>query len=370
MTIDLVVLDHHTARVQDLPASVFLSKTPDEGAFYDLCQDYLLEEYDLVLADQDPDGSMAAALYLLGTGESPRLASMRGDLTAAKLAEYEQQGIKRILALDWYSVYTSDLGAASVTVLNPVISGMPHTVCATQMVYEALFPFAEEESALALAAMGIVSDYGTESALPLFREIARLHPKHFGDLADLVSRGTLDRYTAFDTRLKDLSEMAWAPYILQGDQGAEEMVRVLVQNPGYSVAGFLRGSRNPAVKFLRSQWAEFTALLREERQHFERTARFDAPLIIYQPKSPLKGLVQKFSSILADEHADSVVLVKTPLDGKWKYSLRRRNLELDLGAIVKEMGVGGGIPPAAGCTTDNPEGFEQEFGERVRKEKR
>ena len=164
--------------------------------------------------------------------------------------------------------------------------------------------------------------------------------------------------------------MAWAPYILQGDQGAEEMVRVLVQNPGYSVAGFLRGSRNPAVKFLRSQWAEFTALLREERQHFERTARFDAPLIIYQPKSPLKGLVQKFSSILADEHADSVVLVKTPLDGKWKYSLRRRNLELDLGAIVKEMGVGGGIPPAAGCTTDNPEGFEQEFGERVRKEKR
>ncbi len=90
--------------------------------------------------------------------------------------------------------------------------------------------------------------------------------------------------------------------------------------------------------------------------------------LVYEPLSDSRGLVQKFSSIVADENADSIILVRIRLeDGRYKYSLRRRDIDVDLGALVAEMRVGGGIPPAAGCTVDNPEQFEQDFKERVLK---
>ncbi len=379
--IQVVVIDHHTAKKDKvlgwdnitIPITTGGSPAEQREEFFEHARGYLQEPFDHVFADQDPDGAMAAAIYCLHQHTRPNISCMRGSLDSGKLRELEGHGVKRVLCPDWFGVYDSDLSAAeSVVLLNPAYSGLPHELCATHIIYEAVRPLLRPsmaETALALAAIGIVSDYCVDEAHHILRELCGLYPGYFGDALDMLDAGTLTRHSVFDTMFNGLSDMAWAPYILNGDKGSEEMVRLIAEHAPFTAQDLILGNRsNPAVAYMKDKWDEFTLMLNEEEAHFDETARFDSPLIIYEPKSPSKGLVQKFSSKVADRHPGNIIMVRTPIDGgTYKYSLRRRDVDIDLGALVTEMGVGGGIPPAAGCTVDDPAAFERDFKKRVKK---
>lgn len=373
MGIELVVIDHHEPRGPSPEAmeEYHIPTAEDREAFFGIVSDCLEQPFDLVFADQDPDGSLAAAIYGLSAERRPDITCMRGDFDSAALKTLESEGVKRVLCLDWYGVYTSDLSAAErVTVLNPLFSGLPSTLCTTHIVYEAVrqsIGSASADTALALAAIGIASDYCTESALGLFKEIAYGYPEYFKDVLQLLRKGELDKYTVFGTRFRELSEMVWAPYILNGSEGSEKMVNAILDNGTFGIGGMLRGSRNPAVVYMRGEWEKFQELIEAEWVYFDATAEIEPPFIVYEPRETrYAGIVQKFSSMVADKYEDSIVMARVPVEGGTKYSFRRRRFDIDLGGILKEMGVGGGHPEAAGCIVPDAGEFEGEFKKRVR----
>ncbi len=374
MGIELVVIDHHAPKNNGRTYNVENLTIPiadDREEFIGMVRDYLTDSYDLILADQDPDGSIATAIYGLSTDNVPEIHCIGGELNARDLRKMEKDGIKKVLCMDWHDVYYSDLSEAdSVTVLNPVFSGLSHTVCTTQNVYEAVRPNLKngsKDSALALATIGIASDYcTTEPSHYLFQELAEQNSEDFDDVLKLLTRKKLNEYSIFDTEFKKLSEMMWAPYIFEGSSGSEEMIKHIIDNPGFSVGGLLRGSRNAAVRYIREQWEYWLDEVDAEWVFFEATAIEDGDLIIYEPRNlEYLGFVQKFSSMIADEYDDKVVLVRIPQGKGTKYSLRRRKYDIDLGEMLAEMGYSGGHPEAAGCIVQDPKVFEEEIKRHV-----
>ena len=256
MGIELVVVDHHEPRASsEGKENYFIPTATDKDMFMGMVSEYLRMPYDRVFADKNPDGSIASAIYGLSAETRPDITCMRGSLDSASLKRLERQGVKRVLALGWDEVYSTDVSAAErVVVLNPLFSELPSTLCTTHIVYEAVRQFIGSESAdtaLALAAIGIVSDYCTGSALGLFKEIAYEYPEYFKDVLQLLRKGELDQYSVFGTRFKELSEMVWSPYILNGSEGSEKMINAIIDNGTFGVGGMLRGSRNPAVVYMR-----------------------------------------------------------------------------------------------------------------------
>ncbi len=374
MGIELVVVDHHEPRASsEGKENYFIPTATDKDMFMGMVSEYLRMPYDRVFADKNPDGSIASAIYGLSAETRPDITCMRGSLDSASLKRLERQGVKRVLALGWDEVYSIDVSAAErVVVLNPLFSELPSTLCTTHIVYEAVRQFIGSESAdtaLALAAIGIVSDYCTGSALGLFKEIAYEYPEYFKDVLQLLRKGELDQYSVFGTRFKELSEMVWSPYILNGSEGSEKMINAIIDNGTFGVGGMLRGSRNPAVVYMRGEWEKFQELIEAEWVYFEATAAMDSPFIVYEPReTKYAGIVQKFSSMVADKYEDSIVMARVPVEGGTKYSIRRRKSDIDLGALLADMGHSGGHPEAAGCVVPDAEEFEEKFKKRVRKE--
>ncbi len=100
MGIEIVVVDHHTARESEMHGleNVRMPAAEDNGGFIELVREYLRHSYGLVLGDQDHDGAMAAAIYALSRDEPQNIKCMRGDLDTEQLQAYEAEGITRILA--------------------------------------------------------------------------------------------------------------------------------------------------------------------------------------------------------------------------------------------------------------------------------
>ena len=372
MGIEIVVIDHHTAKTGDVVSweNISIPLYGSREEFFEGVSSFLHQRYDLVYGDQDPDGAMASAIYALGKEQVPDIVCMRGDLDSGRLAALEERGVEKVLCLDWFGIYDSDLSEAKrVTLLNPVYSGLPHELCATQIVYESMRPSIDpalQETAMTLAAIGIVSDYCVGEAHHIIRELATGHPDLFADVITLLDNGQLTRYSVFRTGFDSLSDMAWAPYIFDGDRGAEKMISLIAEHSPFTVRDLFSGSENPAARYLHEQGMRLQEVLAKEWKHLEKTAEIDDTFIIFEPLSQSKGLVQKFSSKVADRNPGKVVMVRIEMEpGTYKYSLRRRDLDVDLGSIVKEMGVGGGIPPAAGCTVEDSGRFEKAFRERV-----
>jgi nanoRNase/pAp phosphatase (c-di-AMP/oligoRNAs hydrolase) len=90
------------------------------------------------------------------------------------------------------------------------------------------------------------------------------------------------------------------------------------------------------------------------------------PVILYSPHYQSENLIRELSNIIKDNNIESVIMMKVPAgNNMMKYSIRRGELEIDLGTLLKDMDVGGGNPYAAGCIVRNHEKFEKEFFKRL-----
>ncbi|MCH8286725.1 DHH family phosphoesterase, partial [candidate division KSB1 bacterium] len=84
------------------------------------------------------------------------------------------------------------------------------------------------------------------------------------------------------------------------------------------------------------------------------------------PRYQSENFIREFSNVIKDRNIDSIIMMKVPVkNNRFKYSIRRGELEIDLGGILEAMGVGGGNPFAAGCTVKNPDSFEIAFLKKV-----
>ena len=367
--VTLVVIDHHRSDYLD-KSHVEIPTFASEDEFITAVARHVQNDYDLLLSDADPDGYLSALIFALskGTrGAQYQYRCYRVPLTKEIIDIFHNNGITTIIAFDWFPIYACDLSIFDrVVLLNPTYSKLFEHTSTSELVYRALAhktDFMED-----LNAIGVVCDYGVQSgAKTIERTIAR-YPKIFASLLEPAQTGKLNRYNVYESPFSELTEMYWAPYIVNGERGAQELVSLILANEPFTFADLFNYSHHPVVKYIRGMHAKLSEMLRSEQGRYHDKKIENGAVIIYEPAVNSPGFVQKFSSMLCQHTIGKVFMIKTKINGNTKYSVRHRGLHLDLGRILHEMGVGGGHPEAAGALVKDPEGFELAFIERVKNE--
>ncbi|MFC1774687.1 DHHA1 domain-containing protein [Nanoarchaeota archaeon] len=362
--VTLVVVDHHRSDFLD-KSRVNIPKFNNPDEYIKELSKYFEKDYDLILSDADPDGYVSSIIFCLEKGfRDPNYKCFRIPLDKEIIEIFEKNNIKSIIAFDWFPLYGCDLSLfEDVVLLNPVFSNLLDNTCTAELVFRACKK--KTKFMRDLAAITIVSDYAVSGGLSTLSETIIDYPELFSSLLPLVEDNKLNRYNVFQSRFKELSEIFWSPYIINGEKGAQRLVQLLLSNPAFTYTDIFNFEHKPTIKFLRRAWHEFKHVLREESISFKTRRKEINNVLIYEPNISSPGFVQKFSSMLCDTNIGKIIMLKVRVNSKTKYSLRQRGLLIDLGKILQDMGVGGGHPEAAGAVVEDTESFEKDFIARV-----
>ncbi|GEM_PF-5293158 len=366
---ELIVVNHHQSShdFSQLPnARVIKGRTVKE--FYRNAKEVLDQDVDMVISDQDPDGLTSIIVYGL-QHKIKNIRCTRNVLTKEDVQRLEADGIEKILALDWYPFRTSALDAfEKVYFIIPQYSGLPN-VNSSEIVFQSLDP--ENSFARDMSAIGTVCDYLVETAMEKIVTVVHNYPTLFFDLLPLLKENEITRYNVFESRFKELSYMFWAPFVLEGEEGCVKFLQVITSSPPFGLDELFLESPHPAVNYLQKGLDKLQALFNEELQHFEAEKKTMGDVIVYQPKSE-GNITAFFANNITNSYADNILMIKTPNKEnpqKWKYSIRRRNLDINIGLVLEEMQAGetrGGHPEAAGVTgVKDTDKFEYDFLKRI-----
>jgi hypothetical protein len=365
--VTLIVIDHHHSDFVDKD-KVEIPTFATEEEFIEYLEPFLQRDYDLLLSDADPDGYLSATLYCLNKGiEEPNYKCFRVPITKEHLQIYEKNGVQSIIAFDWFPLYGTDASLFDrVILLNPRYSKLFENTSSTELVYRAS---ANKTTFMKdLNAIGVVSDYGMTSGMNTVLDTIARYPVLLNDIKTLADENKINRYNVFQSKFAALSEMYWAPYIIDGEEGANELVRCLTSAQPFTYWDLFNYAHHPAIEYLRKMYHKYQRMEQEELARYQTHKKEVGNVIIYEPKSSSPGFIQKFSSNLCNDIRGKVFLLKIKINGRTKYSGRQHGLLIDLGKIFEELGIGGGHPQASGGMTDDPEGFESAFIERVKTE--
>ena len=372
MGVRLVLIDHHIG-VGKLERydNVTIIKTDSLDFFYDITGKYLDDDYDMIISDEDPDGVTSAILYLLGKNKNIKFVGNRSGLSSTSLADLEKQGVTNILALDWFPINFSEIQAFSeVIILNPVMSGLVN-VNTSEIVYRSLFT--DNEFLRDISVVGTLCDYLVDTSKEKFNDFMNSYKDVFPELYEVSFRHELDRYNAYRlngsyTKLFDISLMFWAPFIIDGQEGNNKIIDLIIKNPNFTMADLIYGSDNLAVVYLRELFIKLLTLINFERENFYKEVKIIGNVYLYSPKNYAQGLMSKFSSIISDEVSEknpmAVVIMKGLSNNNAKYSLRTSHADYNLGKVLNTITEnGGGHPTAAGVnlSLDKVEDFENKL---------
>ncbi len=373
MGITLTVIDHHQNDTEFLKKfkNITLIKGSTVEEFYKNARDTVNRDFDLVVSDSDPDGATSAGIYYLNRKIKPHFKCMRDPLTPALLKELESQGIKSILTLDYFSwIYSSLDYFDQVIIINPVLVNLPN-INTSELTYQIL-PLRDTFSR-DISTLGTVCDYRIDTAFEKIKATILDYPDLFPALLILLEQGKLDKYTIWDSAFQELTDALWAPYILKGDQGTQELVYKILQNGPFTFRELLGSSSNETVHYLQEHLKKYQQILRKELEIFEKIKKIEGIFLTYQIQNPEVKFTSKFSSLVCNKYPDKVVILKSKsTDGTYKYSLRRRTLNLNLGLIAREVVTflgypqAGGHPEAAGAAfIPDAEKFEKHLKEKI-----
>ena len=367
----LVVIDHHQTEFEKLKNSknveiVYASSMQD---FYQKTREYLKEDYDLTISDEDPDGITSVIIYSLFKNKILNFKGNRSGLNQEQVKEMEDKGLKNVVALDWFPFNYIDLKLFSkIVYLNPRINNLPN-VNTSEIIYQSLpetGKFGRD-----LSAIGTVCDYLVDYCQDKMNEVVLEYKELFPELEELALNGKLNRYNIYETNNKntkffDLSLMLWAPFILEGEEGNDKLVKLAMENRNFTLRDLCLGSENPAVSYLRSLHSDLVNKISEEKDNFNKNKKVINNLVLYEMMHHANGFMSKFSSIIADEAGQETIITmkgKNPEKPIIKYSLRTRSNKHNLGKILKELNVGGGHENAAGANVplEKEEWFENEL---------
>ena len=368
MRISLTVIDHH-------PISIDISKlnniklitAKNIREFYSNAREYLKKDYDLAISDEDPDGITAVIIFSLSKNKKINFMGDRNGLKKEKIKEFEKSNIKRIITFDWFAFNYSDIEEFyEIIYINPRTSNLPN-VNTSDIVYNALPEtgrFGRD-----LSAIGTVCDYAVDNCKEKINSVILEYNDLFPELVELAKDNKLDRYNIYkidnkETKFYDLSLMFWAPYIIQENQGNETLIKLIIENRGFSIRDLFKGSSNIAVSYLRAIYLELKNLINEEKKNFYENKKEIGNLTFYESKVNKKGFLSKFSSIMSDEQPyGKVIVIKSVIENKLYYSLRTKKAVYKLGELLSKLEVGGGHEVAAGAVIpiEKEEWFENEL---------
>ncbi len=372
MGVRLVLIDHHTGSLNlDKYNNITIIKTDSLDFFYEIVSKHLDDNYDLIISDEDPDGITSAILYLIGKNKNIKFLGNRSGLSSTSLADLEKEGINNIIAFDWFPINFSEIQAFSeIIILNPVMSGLLN-VNTSEIVYKSLA--LDNDFLRDISAIGTLCDYLIDTAPEKFKEFIQAYKDVFPEVYELSLKHELDRYNAYRingsyTKLFDISLMFWAPYILEGQDGNNKLINLIVKNQNFTMADLIFGSDNLAVIYLRGLFINILTLINLERENFNKEVKIIGNIYLYNPKNNNQGLMSKFSSIICDEVSEknpkAVIVIKGINNFNVKYSLRTQFSNYNLGSLLKEITeTGGGHSNAAGVilSKDKIEDFENKL---------
>ncbi len=362
MAINLTIIDRHTIPEQDFihhpKVNVVLGY--DQDNYYSNVKQYVDKQFDYVFYDENPDAMIAAGIYLLGRENPPPHKCLTRGIKSADFQKLTDAGKESIAVFNTLNTYYCDLDAVdSVTLINPHESGLQN-ISVSQILYKA--SEIPNSSIRDLAGIAIILDYSLDEAFETIVEIVSAYPDVFADLAERIKNITLNKYNVHDSAFGELSMLFRAPSIIHGTKGVEAVIHQLINNPPFQLPDLLNGSSNKTIEYLQKCLAEYKKILSDEQSFFEKEKIVRGPVVIYSPHYHSENFVKEFSNLIKDASVDSVIIVKTPTENSMtKYSIRRGELEINLGEILKDLGVGGGNPFAAGCNVRNEEEFEKDF---------
>ena len=359
---NLTIFDHHkdpdTPIIHRSNVRIIFANTTDD--YYPTVHEFLNKPFDYILVDQDHDSMITGILHLLSIEEKPDYKCFSGALKKNFIQKSMDDGKSNIISFNSLRVYNSDLDEFdTITLINPHETGMPNISCC-QILYKAMGK--SETLWRDLAGIGITSDYTLEEGYDIIIEILKAYKNIFPDLTKRAIELSLNKYNILDSAFGNISQMLWAPVVLENEEGVEEIIRIIVENPEFTYADLLEKSENPVSQYLHRQWEKYSEILEKEKELFSSNKVEDGKFVIYEPEYKSTNFIREFSNMVKDENIDKIIIMKTKAgEGKLKYSIRRGELNVDLGMTLKNMGKGGGNPFAAGCTVNIDDNFEEEF---------
>ena len=362
----VTIIDHHI-----IPDSNFIHRPGlkivmgyDQDNYFENVKPYIDYDFDFVFYDENPDAMIAASIYLIDRDKPPQNNCISRELKSPDFQKLGSAGKNNIVIFNTLRSYYSDFDRVDeVILINPHETGLQN-ISVSHIVYKAV----EKPTALMrdLTGIAVVMDYTLEEAIEIIVEIVKSNPDLFADVTERIKNITLNKYNIHDSVFGELTALFRAPSILNGAKGVETVIYQLLMNPEFSLADLLKGEGNKAIEFLQKCSAEYKKILAKEIDLFESEKLIRGLTIIYTPHYQSENFIREFSNVIKDRNIDSIIMMKVPVkNNRFKYSIRRGELEIDLGGILEEMGVGGGNPFAAGCTVKNPDYFEIAFLKKV-----
>ena len=368
MSFQVTLLDHHI-----IPDSRFVHNSKvkvvlgyDQDNYYQNTAEYLNKKFDFIFLDENPDAMLSAAIYLLSQDKKPQFKCLPRDLKEKDFDKLKTGGKKNILIFNCLKAYFSNFGSVDeIILINPHESGLQN-ISASEIIYKTIkepTPFMRD-----LASISIILDYTLDEAFETVLEAVNAYPDIFADILEKIKNLTLNKYNIHDSEFSILTSMFRAPSILYGIKGVDQLIDYLLKNDSFTLKDMLNGSANETIKYLKDCSTKYLSIIDDELKFLDEEKKIHGKVMIYTPHFHSENFIREFSNLVKDRNIDSIVMFKTPTkDNKTKYSVRRGELNVNLGKILSDMGVGGGNPFAAGCTVDNGEEFEKEFLYKIEK---
>lgn len=229
---------------------------------------------------------------------------------------------KEILYIDHHLTVDEKLGE-NIVYINPRLENENTYQPATYVVYKFFSRLVDLSDKEWLAVIGTIGDYGYE------------------DCRDL-----LDRYIKVKDK-RDMWKTKYGKAVIQTVGAAtrigfEKLLKILIGSNSFEEL-----ANNKQIK---TAYKKYDKLYNEAKKQFWKNAeRFDDVNLIF---SVLSSKMERVGSAIATEtstkYPDKIIFLLEKVDDFYKIHARYQKGKINLGKMLREMGVGGGHGPAAG----------------------
>lgn len=363
----LTILDHHNnvdfSLIENPKVEItFGNETED---YFQNVKERVNRVYDKVLFEQNIDAVISTIVYYLNINKNPDIECIYSHIPNDKFRSFSEKKKNDILALNTLRIYGSELdNIDKIFIINPHETGLAN-ISISQILYKSInnpSPFIRDLVGLAIAA-----DYTMEEAMETILEIIRDYKSFFPELYKRTQDLSLNKFNLLDSKFGELTRMIWAPVILEGEDGAIQLIANILESGEFRYTDLYESSEILAARYIKNKYQQFKDILTKEKNRFQESKIEDGIFISYEPEYKSENFIREFSNIIKDENLFNIIMMKVKKDdGSTKYSIRRGKLDVDIGGILYEMGTGGGNPYAGGGTVQNEVKFEEEFKKMVK----